>query len=274
MKNKIISIFILVTMLVVTFAPRPVIAGNFVFIDGYKFEIFEDSGSQAKLLTVLENGDKVYATYNKEDGDINMEVVEYATHFLGVGLGQKEVTEYEVQVDELSYENIEATVVNTTTNEVAEITEELDVVQSQAVLALPVVAVGVIGALLKALLLLTASLVISGVTYYVVTSVISRLRKNQPSVKHYKAVIRNGNVYIGQALTSDAAATAHLKVSTGNNVFSYSAMNAKNICATVSPVKLATANPEKHGDSGYYWHYHPRKNATNVKEHLPQHCWY
>lgn len=94
MKNKIISLLLLISMSLTLFTPHPVYAANFVYVDGYKFEIIEDDNEQTKLLTVLENGDRVYASYDKENGSMNIETIEYASHFLGVGLGPKEVTEY------------------------------------------------------------------------------------------------------------------------------------------------------------------------------------
>lgn len=107
-------------------------------------------------------------------------------------------------------------------------------------------------ALLSHLIAASAAVVIAGVTYTVASKVASKLRNK--SYDHYAAVIRKGDVYIGNPI-SYSAAVARMK--SGGDVWSKSYSLAAKVARGAGNGRTPVG-PERHGNGkpGYYWHFH------------------
>jgi hypothetical protein len=110
-----------------------------------------------------------------------------------------------------------------------------------------------LGSLLWALIFAGATIVLGGITYIVVTEVADELRKeNKP---HYAAVLKNQDLYVGQPLSENTAVS---RLSSGGDVWSVSYSYALKVAFIAGGNKPAVG-PEKHGDEGYYMHFHAYK---------------
>ncbi|MDD4157601.1 MAG: hypothetical protein PHY08_13630 [Candidatus Cloacimonetes bacterium] len=279
--KKIICI-ILVASLTITSIPLKANAksNEILYVDGYEFNVTENNGKKTTVYTTLENGDKIYATLDKSMEEISLEFIDYPQNMLGIGIGMPENTKYDVTATVLTSENINAKVINTKTKESINIKEYRGEVTAQNIIFIPIaeyLLTASIVAALQALLMATATIVVAGVIFYAASKVMPELRAKQPSIKYYKATLQNGNVYIGAELTTAQAASylkANMTSTYPNNIFAYSSTYALSICNVVSPIH-ASIGPEKHGEEGYYSHYHPRKDWTFARTNrYYNHCWY
>lgn len=112
-------------------------------------------------------------------------------------------------------------------------------------------------AVLKALIATTATVVIAGVTYALITEVATTL-KNNKNYTHYKAAIRYSSklkrydLFVGDDISFTKAVS---RLKNGNDVWSKASASAGNVARTAGngnePIR---DNP--HGGAGYYPHYH------------------
>lgn len=121
------------------------------------------------------------------------------------------------------------------------------------------VSIGVVigSALLDALIAATATVLIAGITYTLITEVVSTLKNNR-DYTHYKAAIRYSpklkryDLFVGNAISFTKAVS---RLKGGNDVWSKTAAAAGNVARTAGNGNEAIRdNP--HGGVGYYPHYH------------------
>jgi hypothetical protein len=163
--------------------------------------------------------------------------------------GNDLVKEYAVELKEASEDKIVAVFKDTETNEEFVVNSN-EAHASMAFLAPIGVVIG--EALLSHLIAASAAVVIAGVTYTVASKVASKLRNK--SYDHYAAVIRKGDVYIGNPI-SYSAAVARMK--SGGDVWSKSYSLAAKVARGAGNGRTPVG-PERHGNGkpGYYWHFH------------------
>ena len=174
-------------------------------VDSQQFKIIENN---AKILTVMGEyqGDQLYATLDKKTKEITMKSVEKPKlNMIGIPLGKDIVHNYTVKVDRALKGEVSAIVTDNDSKKDYKISKKSDKVQAQAVIAIPLLEW--LGAsLLEYLLALFASIVIAGVTYIAVSSVLDDIEND--SYDLYAAYTIPGDaVYIGGVLDySDAVA--------------------------------------------------------------------
>ena len=128
----------------------------------------------------------------------------------------------------------------------------------------------VAAALLKAILAITATIIVAGVVYYAAKSAIARLKRDQPQVHYYYAYLQSGdNVYIGPRIKSQSAAATVLRA--GHNVFAISSGYAYNACKSASPISRVSSRQKHSGGGKNYYHYHP---MITTKKQSHAHCWF
>ncbi|MGO5078325.1 hypothetical protein ACTQ3J_11045 [Oscillospiraceae bacterium LCP25S3_E3] len=267
--KKIISMILVICLLTVsTVWTASAYDNNIedVNVDGYNITINENTGDETVVSTFVD-GVKYQITFDKDANDFEMITNEYAAYIFGIGIGACNEEIYDVDVENLDEDGIEAEIISEDTEDVTRISDDMVEVQA-AVVAAGGTAIAI--ALLKAILAVTAAIIIAGVVYYAASSVISRLKRDQPQVHYYKAYLQTGdNVYVGPKLNSKSAAASVLKA--GNSVFAISSGYAYDACKSASPISTVSSKQKHSGDGKNYYHYHPmiKKNSQSKA-----HCWF
>lgn len=212
-------------------------------------------------------------TFDTEADTMSLVKASYPISFLGLKLGTPEKTNYNVDVESYADDALIADVVNTDSpDDSCRIDDTM--VDAQASLVIVPTLGAAATALLYATLATAATVVVAGVTYYAADKVISRLKQKQSSVRYYKAYLwtKKNKVMIGPRISYSTAVTI---LRSGGNVFATTRNYAYNAAYAASPIRRV-CGPEKHGDSGYYWHYHPGRYYSRGKpQHwYGNHCWY
>lgn len=170
-------------------------------------------------------------------------------------------------IDDASETKVEGKVLDGEKSEGFEINQDDEKIVAQAPLVLG--AGPAVAALIKAILAAGAAVVVTGATWYTASKVISRLKRNQPNVRYYSAMLRGGSVLIGRAIKSKSEAASRLRH--GGSVFAISSGYAYDACKSASPISKVSAR-QKHGSGGsHYWHYHP---MLKHNKQMDAHCWY
>ncbi len=272
MNNKILKkliSFMLAFLLLINLMPRSTYAqDNFIFIDGYKIEILEDS-RQRTVAKLEVDGQTYIMTHNMFENNYTLEKQTNENNFLRRILGSSgTVKRYKVNVKTFNEGELAASVENINDkSDMLKIDETSDNIKAQAAL---IIATGAVAAaLIKAILSVAAGVVILGVTHYAASQVIEKLKRNQKNVKYYAATRYKDNVYVSSAIKSKSVAANRLK--SGGDVFAISSGYAYDACKSASPIK-EVSKPQKHGSgSKYYKHYHPMLTA---KKQSKAHCFF
>jgi len=206
-------------------------------------EIVKDNDEIAIIETNLEVEDNelnINAALNKEEDTITVISTENAD------TNNEVKKEYKVEISEATEDVFIATFTDIETGE----QYVVDNTKTKASAVVLPIAVVLGGALVSHLIAISAAMVIAGVTYYVATKVISRLKRSDPY--HYMAKLRSGKLWIGNSVSQSRAA-AHLRA--GGDIWSRSnslAWTVANKAGKYTPTKA-----EVHGNGGsYFYHFH------------------
>ncbi|MEC3608533.1 SAR2788 family putative toxin [Bacillus glycinifermentans] len=193
------------------------------------------------VITAKKGGVKGIMTLDKENMEISLETDE-----ISQDTGKKG-KEYKVNIENATDEKIEATFIDTETNEKYEINS--DEITASFVWFIPIgIAIG--EALLAHLISIGLAVTISGVTYIAY----SEFKKRKRTYSHYMAVRKSKGLFIGNGLKRSAA-VARLK--RGDDTWSTSKNNAKSIAKAASPIKKIVGPEIDKKGKGKHYHYHP-----------------
>lgn len=272
--EKIVSIILIISLLTMTVVSTVSAYSNKIDtmnIDGYSISVDKNTDDETTVSTFVD-GVKYQITLDKDNNNNNnnnnfeMITNEYAAYFFGIGLGACNEETYNIDIETCDENEIEAEVISEETGEVTKISDNMVEVQAAIVVGGSAIAV----ALLKAILAITACIVVAGVVYYAASSIISRLKRDQPQIHYYKAYLKSGdNVYIGPKINSKSAAASVLK--SGSSVFATSSGYAYNACKSASPISKVSKRQKHSGGGKNYYHYHP---MIKSKQQSKAHCWF
>ena len=238
-----------------------------ITVDGYDITIEDNTDSETVVSTFVD-GVNYQITFDKTDEEFEMVTSEYSAYFLGFGLGDCTEETFEINVENLNEDGVEAELVSEDTSETLVVSD--DTVEVQAAAVVVVSGTAVAAALLKAILAITATIIVAGVVYYAAKSAIARLKRDQPQVHYYYAYLQSGdNVYIGPRIKSQSAAATVLRA--GHNVFAISSGYAYNACKSASPISRVSSRQKHSGGGKNYYHYHP---MITTKKQSHAHCWF
>ena len=202
-------------------------------------------------------GDQLYATYNKLTKEITMQSVEKPKL-----IGKAKVHNYAVNVDKaIKGDEISATLIDMDSKKEYKVSKkhdkeskEYDKVQAQGVIMVPLIQW--LGAPLLAYLIeVVAIVIVVGVTYVALSSVLDKIKRD--SYSYYAAYTVPGDaVYIGGAINYSSA-VARLQFGPGFDVFAKTSSLAYT-AAQGAGYGLTPVGPEIGSSPGeQYWHYHP-----------------
>jgi len=266
MKNKIKRILALIVCIsfILTFLPINSVSFAKPRYDVWKDKIkVYDADKKIKRAEAEYEGYKYIATFDKDTNEIKLKVKPIATKKFDKSLDSSSLNEernFSVKVEYFDGENLKAKLIDEKTKEEYNIGDS-DTVSAQFVIALPI-AVGLIEALISALLAIGEAIVIVGITYIAASRILEKIKNS--SYDYYMAIIRNNNVYIGPAIDYE---TAYNRVSLfEGDVFCRTESKAKTLALNVAYSKRGTIiGPERHKDyANYYPHYHV-KDAYGYK---------
>jgi hypothetical protein len=162
--------------------------------------------------------------------------------------------EFELTIHELTEELVSFTITDPATGETANYRSDEGVPAFAIVIP---IGIAISGAVLSALAKTAAVIVVAGATYVIAKEFHGR----RHTYSHYRAVRRDGHLYMGSGM-SRSTATAWGKA--GNDVWSVSGNQAKELAKAVNPTGQP-AGPEIDADRrGKYWHYHPRNRTPHM----------
>lgn len=268
MMKKILSVVLGLAMLFYLLPLETFASNKTIMVDGYTINILENSASTVKV-GLVDNGKEYIMTHDLFTNEFTLKETTYESNiFRRLFLNTEEETnDYDVYVQTLTEDKIIADVAGVDTDENYKIERASDEILAQAPLVLGVPAAA--AALLEALLAILAAVVIAGVTWYVASKVISTLKREQPGVKYYTAMLYRDNVYLGTALKTKSQAV--LRLAAGGSVFAIASGYAYDACKSASPIRKVSTR-QKHGTgNNNYYHYHP---MITVKKQSSAHCWY
>jgi len=265
-RMKWISLFLSMLLVMTVVPPDAHAAKRTISQDGFTFDIVRDDAAFTEIVTKYE-GDEYRGILDRSTGNITIEVTGK----------DKERHSYEVQVENADGSSFSAVLKDKKDKREYRLGKDKKKVRAQFVIALPI-AIGLIDALVMALLAASATIVIAGVTYYVASKVIENVKRS--SYDYFMAVIRNNDVYIGPAIDYS---TAFTRVYGNGDIWCRTQILCQTIAYNVSYTyntiivnkipnisdkerkteiekRAGVIGPEIHGNgsSGYYFHYHPK----------------
>lgn len=162
--------------------------------------------------------------------------------------------EFELTIHELTEELVSFTITDPATGETADYRSDEGV--PAFAFAIPIgIAIG--GAVLSALAKTAAVIVVAGATYVIA----KEFHERRHSYSHYRAVRHDGHLYIGDGMSRS---TATVWGKRGNDVWSVSQNQAKELAKAVNPTGQPVG-PEIDAESqGKFWHYHPRNRTPGM----------
>ena len=245
--NKIISLIICFTFITVFTMPKVSGAENnkeVVYVDGISFEYFVDDSGELNIRSLEDNG-KTYLKLNSE-GEAEVQLLEDESY-----------EEYKLDIEELTEEEVYVEV-NDDEGERVDIYDDIDDIlvdeyEGQAL----AVGTGIsMATLLTVTLMVTSAVVVGGVTYYAISTVIEKVKSNNNNKNsYYKAYIQNYVTFIAFYSGKISKNQAASRIKSGNNVYSYSKSMAK---SAVNSAGLGIVGPEIHLRKGKFafYHYH------------------
>ena len=124
-----------------------------ITVDGYDITIEDNTDSETVVSTFVD-GVNYQITFDKTDEEFEMVTSEYSAYFLGFGLGDCTEETFEINVENLNEDGVEAELVSEDTSETLVVSD--DTVEVQAAAVVVVSGTAVAAALLKAILAITA----------------------------------------------------------------------------------------------------------------------
>jgi len=247
----------------------------------YDFQIIENTDDIITAKAKYE-GQELYATLDKRTSEYTMKSVEKPQNLFGIG--KDIVTEYAVEVEEISsdYETVNAVMKEKKSGKKFKLEKSKKDKKVKAQIPLIPIATWAGSSLLAWLAMQAAAITIAGVTAYAVTTVWSKMKES--GYDYYTAYLDSGktDVFIGPALKNKTAAIAHLK--TGNtenyNVFATSKTLASGLADSAGKIRTNIHHTNSQHGAGYYSHYHPVDSATDYgtyygnKVNRKNHIWY
>lgn len=269
MLSKILSLFLMISLIVpslsnIAFAKDKSIGS--VNIDSYSIDILKNNDNEIEVKTI-EDGVEYIVTFDKNSEEYFLKTKEEESFLSKILNEDKIIDTQKIIIEDASEDSVNATVLDGKNKKGFEISENDEELTAQAPLVIGAGAAA--SALIKAILAIAGTYVIAGATWYVASSVISKLKRDQPEVHYYSAMLHKGKVVIGKALKSKSLAVRRLSLEM--DVFAISSGYAYDACKSASPIKQVSAR-QKHGSgSNHYYHYHPMLKS---KTQMDGHCWY
>lgn len=291
MKNKMKKILAIIVCIsfILTFLPSSSISfakPNNSWKD--KIKVL-DADKKLKKAEVEYEGYKYIATLDKDTNEIKLKVKPIKSKKSDVvldTLSSNEERNFSVKVEYFDGENLKAKLIDDVTKEEYNIGDS-NTVSGQFVIALPL-ALGLVEALISALLAIGEAIVLCGVTYVVVTKVLEKVRNSK--YDYYMAMIKKGNVFIGPAIDfSTACAIVMESPTTPGDVFARTESLAKSVAEKVAgslpekkidgvECKGKPVGPERHRElPNYFPHFHVEyadKKTGETKQRFPAHIFF
>lgn len=273
--KKFLSVF-LSLVLVLTVVIQSTGATNATNTDEeYNFELIQKDENIVKVKATRDNGDELYATLNKNTDEVTMEAVEkQQTLFSRMGVTDSVYTNtiYSVDIETLDGDIVDAIVTDVETGETLKISQNVDRVSAQLPVMVPLVQWGG-SALLAWLASHAASMIIAGVTAYVITDLWADMKRNR-QVNYWKAWVRHGDIYVsGEGFKTDRDAFNWLKEENSDDYNLFAKTSSKAEQAARSVTGRAKYNSPHGSAEGYYPHYHPL-DPFDMKTQFDNHVWF
>ncbi|MDR1019103.1 MAG: hypothetical protein LBM02_10435 [Lachnospiraceae bacterium] len=239
-------------------------------INGYEIEILNNSDDKTVVKTEAD-GIHYELQFFKKTEEFELETKDYPVNIFGKEIGKPEVETYTINPQEGGQEEIVADIVsNDDPKDIVHVDDSMVEAQSLSLILAGGLSAAVIS-LLEAIFFVSATIVVLGVVYYAANKVIKALKREQPQVHYYKAVlVPSDNVFIGPKIKSKSAAATRLAA--GGGVFAISSGYAYDACKSASPVKKVSKQQQHKGGGKSYKHYHPIINAKGKQSSA--HCWF
>ncbi|PAE18216.1 hypothetical protein CHH80_22880 [Bacillus sp. 7504-2] len=248
----------------------------------YNFQLVEKNEDFVTVKAEYE-GDELYATQNLETNEVTMKAVEKPNNLFG--FGKDVVTEFEVEVEEISndYETVSAVAINKETGDKIklEMGEDEEKVKAQLPALIPVAQWAGAG-LLAWLASHAASITIAGVTAYALTKIAKDMKKK--NYDYFTAYLDKNktDVFVGPALKNKSDAIKHIRRGNSEtyNVITKTKTQARQLAEASGNIRTYVFHEKHKKLPGYYDHYHPVKDATNYgsyygnKEITKNHVWW
>lgn len=125
--KKIISMILVICLLTVsTVWTASAYDNNIedVNVDGYNITINENTGDETVVSTFVD-GVKYQITFDKDANDFEMITNEYAAYIFGIGIGACNEEIYDVDVENLDEDGIEAEIISEDTEDVTRISDDM-----------------------------------------------------------------------------------------------------------------------------------------------------
>lgn len=232
----------------------------------YNFRIVENNDNRITAKAEYE-GQELYATLDKSTSVYTM--TSYHKPYSLFGLGRSNVTEYIVDVEEISnnYQNVSAVIRDTTTGKSFKLEKSTfdSKVKAQIPVLIPILTWAG-SSLLAWLASHAASITIAGVTAYALTTVWDKIKNDKNKKEYYTAFLDDNktDVYIGPAIKNKKDAEKYIKSENSENinVFAISKTLARGLAESSGKVPTYIHHSNSHHGEGYYPHYHPVDSAV------------
>ncbi|MFB6367748.1 hypothetical protein ACFCP7_27680 [Paenibacillus elgii] len=274
-KPKFMAMFLCFALILSIISGSVMAKGTVTSDNEYGFELIQNDENFV-IAKGTHNGDELYGTLDKNTGKYSLRAVERPKTFLRIG--SEMITEYRVEVENLDPTKnlVEATIIDTRTNQSFELSTEA--INAQ----LPVL-VGIVvwggTALLEYLAAHAVSITIAGVITYAITELATNIRNNK-KVDYWPAWIRNNTVYVSQdgfETRGQALAWINKEDSGEYNVMAKKESQAESLAGSRSGASATIWHPNEQKD-GYFPHYHPVKQflmgGSLQKQQYHNHIWY
>lgn len=258
--KKIISLIMVLIMVIVSSANLSYAKEQqTVTVNGYTFNIIDHNIDNIKLSYTDDNGNYVFnLNKNGIDGKSSIQIIQENNNKRG-----NLIDTYEVRFDKtVNYTSSTKDLSNTIL--INSDTGEEYTLNPNAKFAIPLgIPLGM--AAIQALLIVGSAIVIAGIVYIIAEEIAQSLQK-QKQYYYYNAILYNNSVYIGGALTKNAAKAAAYTDNQNGTIMAVSFQYARGLTGN------NFIGPENHGAGDGWWlHIHAVKaNNQRYKAHI----WY
>lgn len=232
-----------------------------VFVDGMEFKYYTTDNGSIIVESLEDNG--------KSRLEIGVDGEAVAT----VMNEDNEYEDYNLIINELTQEDVDIVVTDENDN-VVEVYDEVEDIMGDEYVGQAAIVYGtgvLIGTLVTVVLAVTATIVVGGLIYYAVSSVISKIQNDSAKQKYYyKAYIKDYVTYIAFYSGTITQSQAASRIKSGQNVYTYTSSLAKS--AVVSAGLGGATSSEIHLRTGKFafYHYHPyNRNGSHSLYGLP-----
>lgn len=264
MKKKIMSIAVIISLIATELyfgntthaMENSAITSEIVYVDGNKIKVTVDLNKRRVISQAAGNRDESYLEIDA-NGEGTTTIFDEE---------EGEYIDYELDIDELSYEDVEIDVIDEM-GDIAECYNDYeDIVEDryeEQAVAVTVVTGITVGTLITAILEVAACIVVAGIVFYGAKAAVAYIKKKSEQKKYYyKAYIYEKNVFIN--LSSKISRKSAVKrIRLGKNVYTYTSSRAR---AIVLETGLGCTGAEISDLKGKirFYHYH---TANRNKAH-------